>query len=118
MSSLNRGEELIVPSWPSLVYEDGHRWEWSSRCHSYDAADIASVGSSLPGRLGIAQGTKANNIIHVRAFVCAGLAAEKRIATSRGKAIAGTPTHHSVVAAVCEELQRPPANRDVFLTTC
>ena len=44
--------------------------------------------------------------------------AEKGIAIARSKAIAGTPPHNNVVAAVGEGLARPPANGHVFLTTC
>ena len=60
----------------------------------------------------------ANNITHVGPSICAGLAAEKGIAIARRKAIAGTPSHNSVVAAEVSELQRSPANSHVFLTTC
>ena len=82
-----------------------------------NVADIGSVGRLLPA-IGIATFLDANNVTHVRAFAVAGLAAEKGKEIARGNAIAGTPTHTNVVAAVGEGLQRSPANRHVFLTTC
>ena len=117
MSFLNRRDEAIVPSWPSWSITTGTIGRRSSRCHSTNVADIGSIVSNLPGDW-VSPGCRANNIIHVGAFVCAGLVAEKGIAIARSKAIAGTPSHNSVVAAGGEELQRSPANGHVFLTTC
>ena len=53
-----------------------------------------------------------------RPFRSCRLVPRKILSIARSKAIAGAPPHNNVVAARRGELQRSPANRHVFLTTC